>query len=105
MASIVLGDCININNTFMEHVKEAEATARIHKGYPWYLAEYCSVKAFQSCSLLITKILLMQYDAGSIKNVISIILIHHGHPIRFQSHQFAAVHCCDQETHFFFYSW
>ena len=66
MASIVLGDCININNAFMEHVKEAEATARIHKGYPWYLAEYCSVKAFQSCSLLITKILLMQYDAGSI---------------------------------------
>ena len=89
----------------MEHVKEAEATARIHKGYPWYLAEYCSVKAFQSCSLLITKILLMQYDAGSIKNVISIILIHHGHPIRFQSHQFAVVQCCRQEIHFFFCSW
>jgi len=46
MASNVLHDCININNALLEHSQETEATARIHKGYLWYLAEYLSVGRF-----------------------------------------------------------
>jgi len=41
--------------------------------------------ASQSCSLFILKIFLMQYDADSIKGLINIILIHHGHLINLQS--------------------